>query len=101
MRLLTNTISWVLLSTNFAPGRAYVLSRFAMRLYAPVRTYDELTVNTWACPGTGVVFYRCGSIDRGDERIAELSTTWAMLDTATRAFVKQSDVSTGSVPTNR
>lgn len=78
-----------------AGGRAYVLSRFAMRLYAPVRTYDELTVNTWACPGTGVVFYRCGSIDRGDEHIAELSTTWAMLDTATRAFVKQSDVEYG------
>lgn len=78
-----------------AEGRAYVLSRLAMRLYAPVRAYDELDVDTWACPGKGVVFYRCGSITRGGEKVAELSTVWAMLNTATRAFIRQSEVEYG------
>lgn len=61
-------------------GLAFLLSRISMRMYRPLHTGDEITVETWVCEGRGLSFHRCFRILRGAEAIAEAYTIWALLD---------------------
>lgn len=64
-------------------GLAFLLSRISMRLYLPLHTGDEITVQTWVCESRGLSFHRCFRILRGEEVIAEAFTVWALLDMQT------------------
>ena len=61
-------------------GHVFVLSRFGMALYSPIRAYETLTAETWAVPSRGFSFLRCHRLLRGDEVICEASSVWALID---------------------
>lgn len=61
-------------------GLAFLLSRAAVEIYADLYDGDEITVTTWICESRGLSFNRCFAIHRGEERIAEAFTVWALLD---------------------
>lgn len=71
-------------------GMAFILSRVAMRLYAPLHTYDKISVQSWACESRFSSFYRCGRIFRGKEMIAELMSVWALIDIADKHILRTS-----------
>jgi len=74
-------------------GMAFILSRAAMRLYAPLRSYDKISVQSWACESRLSSFYRCGRIFRGKEMITELMSVWALINIADRRICRTSAIS--------
>lgn len=61
-------------------GIAFILSRASVEIYRDLHDGDEITVTTWITDSRGMSFNRCFCITRGEERIAEAFTVWALLD---------------------
>lgn len=73
-------------------NQAFLLNCLRLRYYKPVRAYDNIQVNTWACPSKGVFFNRCYQITRDGESLAEVNTIWALVDLTDRHIYKVSDI---------
>lgn len=73
-------------------GMAFILARMGMRMFAPLHPYEKITVQSWACDSRLSSFYRCGSISRGDEPIAELMTVWALIDIQNKRIYRTSEI---------
>lgn len=64
----------------YEQGLAFVLSRMHVRLHATLRSYDKVTVQTWAYdPPRGAAFERYYQLYRGDELVADAASVWALL----------------------
>lgn len=72
-------------------GRAFLLSRARMQIYAPIRAYDTLTARSWPCESRGYSFLRSATLTRDGEVVCELSSVWALLDVANRKIVPVSE----------
>ena len=72
----------------FDGGRAFVIARFAADLLAPIRSHDEITVETWAAPSRAASFNRCYRALRGGEVVARASSVWALVDIASGALLR-------------
>lgn len=79
-------------------GLGFLLSRIQMRLYAPIHAYEDIEVRTWCPPSRGLSFNRCFSIWRGEEKLAEALSVWALMDLHTHKLVRTSDFE-GEFPT--
>ena len=79
-------------------GLGFLLSRIQMRFYAPIYAYEDIEVRTWCPPSRGLSFNRCFSIWRGEEKLAEALSVWALMDLHTRKLVRTSDFE-GEFPT--
>jgi acyl-CoA thioesterase FadM len=65
----------------YEQGLAFVLSRMHVRLHATLRSYDKVTVQTWAYdPPRGVSYERYYQMYRGEELVAEAGSVWALLN---------------------
>ena len=51
----------------FEAGKAFLLSRMAVEVYAPLHQYEQVCSATWPAGGRGAAHYRCSRIARGDE----------------------------------
>ena len=58
---------------------AFILSRIAAKVYSPLRAYENITAQTWVCPGRGLNFERCFRILRGEKTVAECWSSWGLL----------------------
>ena len=58
---------------------AFILSRIAAKICSPLRAYENVTAQTWVCPGRGVNFERCFRVLRGGAVISESWSSWALL----------------------
>ncbi len=75
-------------------GRAFLLSRARMQIYADVSPFDTVVARSWACDSRGYSFLRNGCVLRGDTVIAELSTVWAWMDFSAGRMVPVSEFDT-------
>ena len=75
----------------FDSGRAFVIARFAADLIAPLRSHDEITVETWAAPSRAASFNRCYRVLRGGEVIAKATSVWALVDAASGSLLRVED----------
>ena len=74
-------------------GYSFVLSRLNVQFYKPLRSYDKVTVQTWAYdPPRGAAFERYYQLYRGDELVAEAGSVWALLDLNTMELCRVGSV---------
>jgi acyl-CoA thioesterase FadM len=66
-------------SELFHRGYAFVITRFNARFYGVIRSHEIIRCSTWSCESKGLSFNRCYEMYRGDEKIAEASSVWALL----------------------
>lgn len=72
-------------------GRAFVLSRVAVTLHAPIFAYEEIRGRTWACDSKAMSFNRCSQLLKGNQCVAELSSSWALLNFENQTLVRVAD----------
>jgi medium-chain acyl-[acyl-carrier-protein] hydrolase len=74
-------------------GRMWVLTRFALTVFALPKMGDQVTVETWASDRTaGVRAYRdFRMFDADGHVLAEAATLWLLLDLGTRRLVRLPD----------
>lgn len=72
---------------------AFILSRITIRMYKPLRAYDEIESQTWTCESHGVNFERCFRMLCKGNVVAEGVSSWALLNINNRHFVRVEDFS--------
>ena len=72
-------------------GKAFILSKLAMSVYAPLYAGDEIEVQSWAAHSKGVSHNRCSRILRYGEIVAESISVFALIDRKTKHLLKVSD----------
>ena len=72
----------------FDSGRAFVIARFAADFHAPLRSHDEIAVETWAAPSRAASFNRCYRVLRDGEVIASATGVWALVDVASGTLLR-------------
>ena len=73
-------------------GKAFLLSRVAVKVYAPLHAHDQIDVESWPVESRGATFNRCYRITKGGQLIAEGQAYWALLNLATRRLLRVTDV---------
>lgn len=73
-------------------GVAFILSKIRMFLYAPLYSHDRIIGESWACPSHGATFLRCYRILRGNERIAEAVSAWALVGVADKRLHRVGEI---------
>lgn len=73
-------------------SKAFILSGIRVNIYEPLTYGEGITVSTWGCPARGYTFPRSYTIHRDGELICEANSTWALVDTHTKNFIRASDV---------
>ena len=76
----------------FNAGYAFILSRFAIRLYAPIYQHQIIMAETWASSVQGLGSERYYRILRGDELIAEAASLWAIVGTHDKKLHRYSEL---------
>lgn len=69
-------------------GLAFILGALSMNIYKPLHAYEEIEVRTWCKEAKGYIFMRYFDILRDGEKIAEASSTWVLIDIATKTMVR-------------
>lgn len=70
-------------------GKAFVLCRVSASFYAPLYAHDKVEVVTWAGKSErGVILPRCSQVKRDGVIVAELISTWTVIDIASRRIVR-------------
>lgn len=64
-----------------ASGKAYILSKINVSIYATLHAHDQITVHTWLGDCHGVVFNRYYKIFRGEQLVAEGASLWGLIGT--------------------
>ncbi len=74
-------------------GQAFIVSAMDMTIHAPVKTYQTLTAETWACKPRAMIFPRAYRLIDADGRVlAEAASQWALVDLETRALLRPADL---------
>lgn len=72
-------------------GKTFLLSRIAFTSYQPLKVYDKLISQSWACESKGASYLRCGRLLRGDDVVAELMAIWALIDIPSKRLLRVSE----------
>lgn len=76
----------------FEEGKAFLLSRIAIKSYAPLHQYDKIKVSNWPVEGKGATFPRCYRVQRDGELIAQGQSAWALVDTNTHRLYRVNEI---------
>ncbi len=70
-------------------GKAFMLFRVAASFYTPLFAHDNVEVVTWAGKSDkGIILPRCSQVRKNGVIVAELISTWAVIDINTRKIVR-------------
>ena len=69
-------------------GLAFILSRIALEIKAPIAAHEEIEVQTFTCAPHGPIFPRGFRVLRDGEEVASAMSQWALLRLCDRAFVR-------------
>ena len=72
-------------------GKGFLLSRMMIRVFAPLRAYEDIEVRTWCIDAKGYDFIRCFSVHRGGEMTALAVSHWALLDVHEKKMIRTTD----------
>lgn len=75
-----------------AQGRAFILTRIGISIYAPLRHGDQIELSTWASDNSGVSYGRCFSITKDGRKVAEAASIWALYDFRAKKILRVNDV---------
>ena len=70
---------------------AFILGAISINIYKPLYAYEEIEVRTWCREAKSYIFMRYFEILRGDELIAESSSTWVLIDLNTKSMARASN----------
>ena len=73
-------------------GKALMLSRIDMKIYDEAYVGEKVEVSSWPCDSSRATFLRMYQMKRGKEIIAEISSQWVLVESATRKILKVDDV---------
>lgn len=73
-------------------GKAFILSRVRLQLYAPLYEFERVTAQTWACSERGASFGRSYRLLRGDDVVAEAVAIWALVDVKNGSLLRVEDL---------
>ena len=73
-------------------GKAFILSRLNLQLYAPLYEFEQVTAQTWACNERGASFGRSYRLMRGDQVVAEAVAVWALVDVKNGTLLRVEDL---------
>lgn len=73
-------------------GKAFILSRINLQIYAPLYEYERVTVQTWACNERGVSFGRSYRLLRDGAVVAEAIAVWALVDVKNGTLLRVEDL---------
>ena len=73
-------------------GKALMLSRLDMKIYDEVYLGEEVEVTSWPCESSRATFLRMYQMKRGDKPVAEISSQWVLVDSASRKILKVEEV---------
>lgn len=73
-------------------GRAFVLSRIAIDFHSPVKAYETVSARTWTSDSHGFSFIRSYDVLRGEERLAEATSVWALIDIKTHMPLRTTEL---------
>lgn len=76
----------------FDMGKAFLLSRMAVEIYAPLHQYDRVDSCTWPASGRGATHYRCSTLHLGETLVARGFGHWALVDTETHRLLRVGEV---------
>jgi acyl-ACP thioesterase len=62
-----------------------------VKIFAPLRAYEDIEVRTWCIDNKGYNFIRCFSVHRGDEMAALAVSHWALLDLHEGKMIRTTD----------
>lgn len=74
-------------------NKALILSNMRLEIYAPIYSYDEIEVKTWACPSRGFTTTRSYEIWRGNELMCEGNSVWALVSVTDKRLLKVTEMS--------
>ena len=69
-------------------GNAFLLSRMAIELNAPLHAYDDIEVDTFTCPAHGATFPRGFEIRKNGLIVARATSNWALVRLSDRSLVR-------------
>ena len=69
-------------------GNAFLLSRMAVELTAPIHAYDDVEVETFTCRGHGATFPRGFVMRKGNTVVARATSNWALVRLCDRSLVR-------------
>lgn len=72
-------------------GQAFILSRVAVSLHRPLYAYERLQGRTTPEESKGVSFLRTITLYQGEERVATLSSLWALVNVEDKSLVRVAD----------
>ena len=72
-------------------GNAFLLSRMAIELLAPLHAYDDVEVSTFTCPAHAATFPRGFEIRRDGVTVARATSHWALVHLSDRSLVRAED----------
>ena len=75
-----------------AAGRAFLLSRIAVRIYETIGHGDEFTLETYAEESRGVSFGRVFTIRSVGRLIAEARSVWVLFDFSARRIMRVGEI---------
>lgn len=66
----------------------FILSKIKLIFHKDLEAYEDISVNTWTCPSRGFTFSRCFEIEKGEEKVAEAISFWALLNIDTKMLTR-------------
>lgn len=75
--------------------KAFIVSRISLNIFRPLRSFDEITVESWLCKTRAMSFLRCGRVLRGGQPVAELISQWALVDIRNHKLLRADDIKLG------
>ena len=72
-------------------GKGFLLSRMMVRVFTPLRAYEDIEVRTWCIDNRGYNFIRCFSVHRGEELTALAVSHWALVDIHEGKMIRTTD----------
>ena len=77
-------------------GKGFLLSRNMVKIFAPLRAYEDIEVRTWCIDNRGYNFIRCFSVHRPhadgtDEMTALAVSHWALVDVHDGKMIRTTD----------
>ena len=72
-------------------GVGFILSRISVEMASPIHAYEDITVETFTCPGRGYTFPRGFRILREGEEVARGMSYWALVRLLDRSLVRVDD----------
>ena len=69
-----------------------MLSRIDMKIYEPAYTGEKVEVTSWPCESSRATFLRMYQMKKNERVVAEISSQWVLVESATRRILKVEDV---------